>query len=402
MAKSRDAVPYPPVESSDDSGEEEDSSSEEESDSSESEPEPPGTQDSQAAKKPTPAAVKKPEQQPSKTQPADSSSDDDESDTDSDTLPTKKPNPNIKPIASKPMDEVQKSPTTRKPRSKSNASGPTSPTKPTPSPGAKRPSGAVGVSDGETKDAKRSKKKSETGVETVEKTVNSNDDSKKLFQRLWSEDDEIAILQGMIDYQAKKKADPVADLNAFLEFIKKSLHIDVSRTQLQDKIRRLKKKYENNASKGKKGKEKVFSKAHEQMSYELSKKIWGQGNSAEESVLESPKVNGTAVRKSRTKNAPVLAPKLDEPEEAVKEDKILGGEKSVEGLKGVHIGLGSQGIEGWIAKKGMEVIKGEKREEMEEKWKKLNVEEIEIYAKKLELMLEQTKSVLEALKSSVH
>lgn len=289
------------------------------------------------------------------------------------------------------MTDTPKTPNTKNSKSKSNTSLPSSPGKPTTTTvGAKRPSATSTA-----RESKRSKLKSETEIEGSEDKGVSNDDPKKLFQRLWSEDDEIVILQGMIDYRAKKKADPIADLNAFHEFIKKSIHIDVSKTQLQDKIRRLKKKYENNCSKEKKGKYKLPSKPHEQIAYELSKKVWGQeGNGL------SPKSNGAAVKGSKISNASAPGAKVDDLDLPVKEDVKLGGEKGEEGIKHTYIGLGDRRIESWITENGLKMMKGEKREEMEEKWKKFRVKEAELYVEKLELSLEHAKIVLEAMKSS--
>ena len=99
--------------------------------------------------------------------------------------------------------------------------------------------------------------------------------------RLWSEADEIAILKGMIEYKSKKGFDPYADSSGFHDFIKKSIHADVSKYQLTEKIRRLKKKYKNNAEKEQNGNAPVFSKPHDHKSLELSKKIWGNETNEE-------------------------------------------------------------------------------------------------------------------------
>ncbi|KAJ0075136.1 hypothetical protein Patl1_34633 [Pistacia atlantica] len=79
--------------------------------------------------------------------------------------------------------------------------------------------------------------------------------------------------------------DPYQDTNAFHDFIKKSLHVDFTKTQLMDKIRRLKKKYENNLGRGNKGEDRNVSKLHERHAYDLSKKLWGNGST--NGVLES-------------------------------------------------------------------------------------------------------------------
>ncbi|CAL9024118.1 unnamed protein product [Prunus brigantina] len=60
----------------------------------------------------------------------------------------------------------------------------------------------------------------------------------------------------------------------FHDFIKNLLKADVNKTQLQDKICRLKKKYETNMAKGKKYN---TVKPHELKVFDLSKKVWGSG-----------------------------------------------------------------------------------------------------------------------------
>ncbi|KAI8019887.1 putative pectate lyase P59 [Camellia lanceoleosa] len=92
----------------------------------------------------------------------------------------------------------------------------------------------------------------------------------------------------------------------FTDYNEKSLHVDVSKTQLFEKVRRLKKKYENNASKSKMGEDRTFSKAHEQKTYELLKKIWfGGANSV---GVDSAKVNGKT-RKNQSQRAIVASPR---------------------------------------------------------------------------------------------
>ena len=77
----------------------------------------------------------------------------------------------------------------------------------------------------------------------------------------------------MLDYRPIHDLDPAADTVAFYEFVKKSLHMEVIEAQLVDKIKRLRKKYRNNAKRGNKGKDPTFSKPHERKTYELLKKI---------------------------------------------------------------------------------------------------------------------------------
>ncbi|XVE66297.1 hypothetical protein DITRI_Ditri08aG0069400 [Diplodiscus trichospermus] len=93
--------------------------------------------------------------------------------------------------------------------------------------------------------------------------------------RLWSEADEIAILEGMIEYKSKKGSDPSADSSGFHDFIKQSIQADVTKNQLTEKIRRLKKKYQINAEKGQNGNDPILSKPHDHKCFQLSKRIWG-------------------------------------------------------------------------------------------------------------------------------
>ncbi|MBA0600326.1 hypothetical protein Gorai_006515 [Gossypium raimondii] len=96
----------------------------------------------------------------------------------------------------------------------------------------------------------------------VEEVKRTGEDAKKLlFQRLFSEDDEIALLKGMLDYSAKTGADPHTDMNGFYDFVKKSIHTN--------------------------GEDPTFSKAHEQKAFELSKKIWGVSGKVESSTAKS-------------------------------------------------------------------------------------------------------------------
>ncbi|GER49293.1 DNA-binding storekeeper protein-relatedtranscriptional regulator [Striga asiatica] len=128
---------------------------------------------------------------------------------------------------------------------------------------------------------KKSKNSKEAEPEASEK--------KQLFQRLWSESDEIALLNGIMQFRAEKKSDPSDNMDAFLAFIKKDLHIDVTKTQMKKKISRMKEKYTSNKRKEQEGKRRAFTSQHEQEAYDLSEKVWG---AEKEKGVE--KANGSA------------------------------------------------------------------------------------------------------------
>ncbi|ONI15512.1 hypothetical protein PRUPE_3G046700 [Prunus persica] len=359
-----------------DGEEEEESGSGSESESEE--PEPP-----KAA--PTPVAAKKPDSATVNSKPQSSSSGS-ESESESDSELDK--DRVVKPIVSKPMEETPK---TKKPRSKASAI-----TTPAARAGLKRPS------ESDPKDSKRPKKKvtdpdqerEHAGEETKKA---GGDDSKKLFQRIWSDDDEITILKGMIDYSTKKGADPYSDMGAFHDFIKKSLKADVNKTQLQDKIRRIKKKYETNVAKGKKYNP---VKPHEQKLFDLSKKVWGSGEGSIglSGLSEQSKSNGKARtnQKGNKTLASLKAELLSSPERPKECEKVEFGLKpcgseSLSEVIGFDKGFRELGLPEGVVKQGLELIGGAKRAELKEKWKKLHVAELELFVKKSELMRDQAK-----------
>ncbi|KAB2637515.1 mediator-associated protein 1-like [Pyrus ussuriensis x Pyrus communis] len=349
------------VSSEEEEGEEEESGSG--SDSEPEEPLPPKTSSSApvAEKKPPP---KKPDSSAANSKPQFSSSgseDDSGSDVDKDLV--------VKPIASKPMEETPK---TKRPRSKPAA---------TATPAAK--SGSKRPSETEPKDSKRPKKKG-AAVE--------------------QEPDQVIILKGMVDYTTKKGADPYSDMGAFHDFIKKSLKVDVNKSQLQAKIRRLKKKYATNVKKKKYN----LTKAHDQKVFDLSKKVWGgsgEGSSGVNEPSEQPKSNGKA-RNTKTL-ASIKADILSSPERSKEATKVDLGLNpcSSEGLSEV-IGFDKcfreLGLPEGVVKQGLELIGESKRADLKEKWRKLHVAELELFVKRSELMRDQTKVILEALKSSGH
>ena len=120
--------------------------------------------------------------------------------------------------------------------------------------------------------AERSEKKE---VDSGEGAVKS--EKRALFQRLWSEEDEIALLQGLGEYERQKGTDPFYEMDGFFEFIKGSIHIRVTQTQLVNKARRMRRKFVRNAMRGKDGKDPSFKRPHDRRAYEVSKTIWGDG-----------------------------------------------------------------------------------------------------------------------------
>ncbi|GAB4831024.1 hypothetical protein Ancab_005039 [Ancistrocladus abbreviatus] len=343
----------------------------EEEDNSPSAPPPPPSQASSDKKALNSHKKAEPTSTPAKSVQSHQSSSSD-TDSDSDSPPSLRPNANIKPISSKSMDDggskVKK--TTSKPVVLASAA------KIPAASASKRPVDSDKAEAG-SKESKRARKDKGGGEEeeTGEKKTAGDELKKQLFQRVWSEDDEIAVLKGMIEYSEKKGTDPMSDTADFADFVKKSLHVDLDKKQIVDKLRRLRKKYENNLVK------KKTLTPHEKNAFELSKKIWG--NSELSTRMVSPKRNGVVV---------------------AAEQKELGNDGEGKLAMDVNVGSGltAMGLDENIIKEGLKLLDSNKRAELEEKWRMLRVDEVEVYLKRVNLIREQTLLILDAMRSAKH
>lgn len=120
------------------------------------------------------------------------------------------------------------------------------------------------------------------------------DESRKLFQRLWTDEDEIELLQGFLDYNAQRggphNSSHHHDTAAFYDQIRSKFQLDFNKNQLVEKLRRLKKKYRNVINKFGSGKDYAFKSPHDQATFEISSKIWGSSavNGSSSAVRPAP------------------------------------------------------------------------------------------------------------------
>ncbi|KAK7284274.1 hypothetical protein RJT34_19018 [Clitoria ternatea] len=117
------------------------------------------------------------------------------------------------------------------------------------------------------------------------------DDSRRLFQRLWTDEDEIELLQGFLDYTSQRGSSHHNDTALFYDQIKSKLQLDFNKNQLVEKIRRLKKKYRNVLNKIGSGKDFSFKSAHDQATFEISRKIWSNVAPIGDNSLEDDEIN---------------------------------------------------------------------------------------------------------------
>ncbi|KFK23649.1 hypothetical protein AALP_AAs49271U000100 [Arabis alpina] len=240
------------------------------------------------------------------------------------------------------------------------------------------------------------------GGNAKKKNKIGEDIKKPAFQRLWSEEDEIALLQGMIDFRDDTGKIPYEDTNGFYDYMKKSISVEVSKSQFMDKIRSLKKKY---TGKGKNGKDVSFTKPHDVKSFGLSKFIWGPDGMG----IESAKSNGIS-KKSKSKKL-----------ESVKQDLFLGNGKMVEEVddddddgKKVVVETGkttdwfensflvgsiaSFGVDEYTVKQRWREAPVEDKKKIEEKMKALRAKEIEYVLEKTKFLNDFASMIAEASK----
>lgn len=100
-----------------------------------------------------------------------------------------------------------------------------------------------------------------------------------LFQRLWTDEDEIELLNGFLTYTSRSgwlNSSHHHDTSAFYAEIKPKLNLSFNKSQLVEKLRRLKKKYRTVATKlavnG--GQNFQFKTPHDEATFRISHKIW--------------------------------------------------------------------------------------------------------------------------------
>ena len=118
---------------------------------------------------------------------------------------------------------------------------------------------------GDTEDTKRKNTKKK-------QQQHCNPDDSALFKRLWSKEDEVALLKGIKLFEKVEIPEGEERKRAalFFEYIKDDIHFDVSKKQLNSKISKHKRKFEENM----KANRCTFDDSHKQKVYDLSKLIW--------------------------------------------------------------------------------------------------------------------------------
>ncbi|XP_066394418.1 STOREKEEPER protein-like [Miscanthus floridulus] len=241
--------------------------------------------------------------------------------------------------------------------------------------------------------------------------------------RLWSLRDEIVILRGLATYRAKRGVLPgsMYDISKLHGHIQSELSVKVTPTQLSDKVRRLKQKYNLLSSRGKNGRDPDLPTQHEQSVYEIGKKVWGAsangggstggdgyeigggGDSEEEhEIAESDDDVESGRGEHPRKNRRVMPIAMANGNGAVNANSrgkfdIEKGKDAYPYLWETVEDLSKEHPNGVAFKKAFELIEGPKARGMEEKLRKFRLTEIRHQLRRMELMKETVKMVLDAL-----
>ncbi|XP_010914790.1 probable transcription factor At3g04930 [Elaeis guineensis] len=292
------------------------------------------------------------------------------------------------------------------------------------------------------------------GEERKRLTV-AHDESRRLFQKLWTDADEIAILQGFLEFTSQRgttHANYQHDTGPFYDQIKSRLQVDFNKNQLVEKLRRLKKKYRNMVNRMASGKEFVFKSPHDKATFEIAREIWSPsfkrtrnrdpGNAPNPQLQESSNLVPVEVAEDvslssdhmmsrprrrqfgrRSEGAPEMAvpvptpvvsvPVLDHApcssapipnanliEQTVKSCLSPLFKELLQYAMGgpcAPVGAGDAGAP--LNPLLLNIAGGSGALQADEKWRKQQILELEVYLKRVELVREQIKSKLEELRS---
>ncbi|OIV95492.1 hypothetical protein TanjilG_26755 [Lupinus angustifolius] len=234
-------------------------------------------------------------------------------------------------------------------------------------------------------DSKYTKRPNESNGDPLspKRTKIEGSDSKPPFHRFWSFDDELIILKGMHEFISENGTHPHKFINDFHNFIKKSLHVEASSTQLKEKVRKLKLKFLKNSENP------SFSNAHDSELFELSKKIWGN--------TEGGHSNGTLEKAESDETKEGKHVKIVD---VGKDEEIENDEKDSKTTLYLMEVFQLNGFDKDAKKEGIELLGESDRVELKVLWKEFQNAELELSVRRAELVAKQARLMLEARKSS--
>ncbi|XP_020876220.1 GLABROUS1 enhancer-binding protein-like 2 isoform X2 [Arabidopsis lyrata subsp. lyrata] len=252
---------------------------------------------------------------------------------------------------------------------------------------------------------KRTSKRTASETVTAEETKKKNKLASPMSNRIWNEEDELSILKGLLDFRAKTGLESKIDWEAFYCFVRGSIHVQVSKDQVLNKTKKLKKKFLNHMEKINRGIDPHFTRSIDSEAFGFSMMIWGkndaeytngatdktyQNKSDEEMFKKDEEValidNGAGKSDFDGKSPPLKAVVVDK----ITTKNGTAGKEGDDVLCAVRDAfettMVSQGLSDYQKKLQLEKLMnlgtGKKRE-LSNEWKALCVEELKLNIKKL-------------------
>ena len=257
------------------------------------------------------------------------------------------------------------------------------------------------------------------------------DYSRRLIQRIWTNEDEIELLRGFLEFTTLRGSTNYNVTKEFYDQIRSKLRVEFNKNQLSDKLRKLKRNYKRVLEKINPDKEFSFKTAHEQATFEISRKIWGDivgRNGIEDNMFDedepSSSLNDFNLVNVKVEDEEVMGdfrpwkrPKslsgLKINEKHVSNNGTLPNdiengnndvasliEDTVKSLSPLFQELLSNALNPTqLSPDGVSTPNMQSGEGVDEKWKEQKIKELEVYSKRLELVQDQIKATLEELKS---
>ncbi|CAL9096320.1 unnamed protein product [Musa textilis] len=249
--------------------------------------------------------------------------------------------------------------------------------------------------------------------------------SRRMFQKLWTDADEIAVLQGFWEFTSRRgtaRADYQHDTGPFYDEIRGRLGFDFSRSQLVEKLRRLKKKYRNTAGRMAADRGFVFRSPHERAAFEIARKIWNpvfargpDGQSCDLDGVEAP-IDGAwdsdhdsgrrprrRLKKGKETEA-VATPSetttaaANRPGPVVAPPSMPNSDMAAQSMRGCFSPLFNEILCCTGIGHGVAALSS-RTAAVGERWKQQQILELEVYLKRLELIHDHIKLKLQELKS---
>ncbi|EXB39212.1 hypothetical protein L484_006181 [Morus notabilis] len=227
-------------------------------------------------------------------------------------------------------------------------------------------------------------------------------------KRVWTKEDELELLHGFLDHMTKRRRITSSRkqkdyVSSFCNEVKPELQIRFNKSQIVDKLRRLKRKYNQNIANKRSLSLDMqdqfwFKNPHDKAAFEISHEIWnttdrlGTGDQDQTVVDDNVPIRtrSQTLRNSTTKGV------LDDGSWLNKinnSNNSCGDEGS--DTVGLIMGLGLSPIGLMKFGDGGEVVNFH-----DEKWGEQQIMELEVYLKRLELVQAQVKAALDKLRSA--